>query len=218
MSAIVLNASDMLAEYTFDGNSATATNVDSVINMGDWIANAGDISSENANIATTLTPTDINPATDSSYHTFSFTVQNLKQGEFLSVTSVSGDFFGTGLHPGNHNIQLYSDQVGYDNTSQRLDGATIEIDDGTSSATSANFDISTSTTSALSNLGNGETVEFRFYFSDSADHSGRISRLDNIQLNGVINAAVPEPASCALVTALVAAVMLGCRRPRAAFA
>ena len=63
------------------------------------------------------------------------------------------------------------------------------------------FAISTSDTTELGNLSNGDVVDFRFYFSDSNSHGNAYThRLDDIQLYGTINPAVPEPASCALVT------------------
>ena len=45
MGANVLKASDLLAEYTFDGNSAAASDVAAVVDMDPWVANAGGISS-----------------------------------------------------------------------------------------------------------------------------------------------------------------------------
>lgn len=230
MSVNVLKASDLLAEYTFDGNSAAASNVSPVVDMGSWDsatgATTGNVSSGSAYINASETPSNgaIDPASPTSYHAFSFTVQNLDEGETLSVTNIKGDFFGT-LHVGTgsnagHRVALFSDQIGFVSNDDRI-GNELRIDKNsatTSTPESINFDIVISEI-PLSNLNNGDEVGFRFYFSDSSTHANaHTHRLDNIQLHGAINSAIPEPASCALVTGLLAAVMLGCRRPRGAFA
>jgi|GEM_PF-1728831 len=228
----VLNASDMLAEYTFDADSAAATNMVDQVLMVDWdmtasIANGEDssIRSGKARIGGEFTPTNnnINPSAPKSYHQFSFTVQNLGVGQTLSVSNIKGHFSGN-LHPGDgstagHRVALFSDAVGYYDNSDRI-GDEVWIDNHNDSErpSSISFDISTIDITNLNNLSNDDSVEFRFYFSDSTANNSYYSELDDIQLYGIIHSAVPEPASCALVTALVAAVMLGCRRPRAAFA
>ena len=115
-----------------------------------------------------------------------------------------------------HFFELYSDHDDDGYTGDDLLGEARLSLSNSSSPHSTGFDISTT---MLGNLSNGDVVDFRFCFVDNNNHSHAYTHhLDNVQLHGAINPAVPEPASCALVTALVAAVMLGCRRPRAAFA
>jgi hypothetical protein len=217
MGANVLKASDLLAEYTFDGNSAAASNVVAEVDMGNWIANTGGITGGSVIIEGDDTPNGID-LTGDAYHEFAFTVQNLGVGESLILTSVSGQYSRDATHSNgsDHFFRLYSDHGDDGYTGDDLLGEARLSLSNTSSPHSMAFAISATT---LGNLSNGDVVDFRFYFSDDNSHDWAYThRLDDIQLNGVINAAVPEPASCALVTALVAAVMLGCRRPRAAFA
>jgi hypothetical protein len=207
----------MLAEYTFDGNSAAASDVAAVVNMGDWIVNTGQIAGSRAEIEGVQTPNAID-LTGDAYHQFSFTIQNLGVGESLILTSISGQYSRDATHTNgsDHFFQLYSDHGddGYA-VGDLLGEARLSLSN-TSSPHSTDFVISTTT---LGNLSNGDVVDFRFYFADGNSHDWAYThRLDDIELHGAINPAVPEPASCALVTALVAAVMLGCRRPRAAFA
>jgi hypothetical protein len=157
ISATALKASDLLAEYTFDGNSASAkyfaTPEESVVSMGDWGsttgATTGDLSSGSAYINASETPSNgaIDPAFPTSYHAFSFTVQNLDVGETLSVTNIKGDFFGS-LHPatgGNagHRVALFSGQIGFASNDGRI-GNELRIDKNsatTSILESINFDI-----------------------------------------------------------------------------
>lgn len=213
----------LLGEYTFDSNSAAATNVASVVDMSAWDAttgtSTGTISAGSAFINASETPgnNNINPATPTSYHAFSFTVQNLGVGETLSITSISGDFFGN-IHGGTsgnsgHRIALFSDQVGYTDNGDRIgDEVWIDKNPATARPESISFDISTITTSALSNLSNDEVVEFRFYFSDSSSNSLVNSRLDNIKLNGTV---IPEPGSYALLGGCLALAWVMVRRRRA---
>lgn len=217
ISATVLNASDLLAEYTFNGNSAAASNVNPVVDMGNWIANTGEIDNGRAEIEGNQTPSTVDPD-GGAYHQFSFTVQNLGVGESLTLTSVSGQYSRDGTHSNgsDHFFQLYSDHGDDGYTGDDLLGQARLSLLNTSSPHSMAFAISTT---ALGNLSNGDVVDFRFYFADGNFHNWAYThRLDNVQLHGTINPAVPEPASCAFVTALVAAVTLGCRRPRGAFA
>jgi len=217
MGANVLKASDLLAEYTFDGNSAAASDVAAVVDMGNWIANRGGITSDRVIIEGNQTPNGI-VLTGDAYHQFSFTVQNLGVGESLILTSVSGQYSRDATHSNgsDHFFRLYSDYGDDGYTGDDLLGEARLSLSNTSSPHSMAFAISATT---LGNLSNGDVVDFRFYFSDGNSHGNAYThRLDDIQLYGTINPAVPEPASCALVTALVVAVALGCRRPRAAFA
>ena len=97
MGAIVLKASNMLAEYTFDGNSAAASNVAAVVDMGSWIANRGQIGNRRAEIDGDKAPNAIDLLGD-AYHQLSFTVQKLGVGESLILTSVLGQYSRDGTH------------------------------------------------------------------------------------------------------------------------
>jgi len=169
------------AQYTFNGNSSKATGVSSVFDMNDWDANTGRISDNTAAIEGSQTPATINPATPTAYHAFSFTVQNLGDRQWLNVTSISGDYSRDGVPTTDrHDMELYSDQVGYTDTGDKLGGASL-----TSGALSTSFDISTT---SIGNLSNGATVEFRFYFADGTGHTFAFPhRLDNIQLHGTVH-------------------------------
>lgn len=216
ISATVLNASDLLAEYTFNGNSAAASNVNPVVDMGNWIANAGKIDNGRAEIEGNQTPSSVSLGGE-AYHQFSFTVQNLGEGESLNLTSISGQYVRDNTHSNgsDHFFKLYSDHSDDGYTADDFLGE-ARLSLSNTPPHSTEFDISTTT---FGNLSNGDVVDFRFYFADGNSHTHAYThRLDDVQLHGAINPAVPEPASCAFVTALVAAVMLGCRRPRAAFA
>ena len=108
MGANVLKASDLLAEYTFDGNSAAASNVVAEVDMDPWVANAGGISGGIAIIEGNQTPNGID-LTGGAYHEFAFTVQNLGVGESLTLTSVSGQYSRDATHSNgsDHFFQLY---------------------------------------------------------------------------------------------------------------
>ncbi len=174
---------DILAQYTFDGNSAAASSVATLVDMDDWVVNtgAGQIANNRAEIDGDETTDGIDPATDTSYHTFSLTVQGLGPGEFLSVTNVSGDYSRDGIHANlsNHTLGLYADRVGYGSTGDQIGGAVL-----TNPNLSTSFDISTA---AIGNLTNGDTVEFRVYFDDGNVHEYAYThRLDNITLHGTV--------------------------------
>tara|TARA_B110000008_G_scaffold213180_1_gene212269 strand:+ start:389 stop:958 length:570 start_codon:yes stop_codon:yes gene_type:complete len=175
ISATALKASDLLAEYTFDGNSAAASNVNPVVSMGNWIANTRQIANGRAEIDGDETPFSIS-LTGGAYHQFSFAVQNLGEGESLNLTSISGQYVRDGAHPNgsDHFFKLYAGHGNDDYTdSDFLGEARLSLP-----SHSTLFDISTST---LGNLSNGDVVDFCFYFADNNSHGHVYShRLDNI--------------------------------------
>tara|TARA_B110000008_G_scaffold278478_1_gene322374 strand:- start:1578 stop:2243 length:666 start_codon:yes stop_codon:yes gene_type:complete len=212
MSVKVLKASDLLAEYTFDGNSAAVSYVNLVVDMGNWIANTGEIDNGRAEIEGSQTPVSVS-LTGGVYHQFSFTVQNLGLGEFLNLTSISGQYSRDRTHSNesDHFFELYADHGddGY-TVGDFLGEARLSLSNTLPHSTE--FDISTS---ALGDLNDGDVVGFRFYFADNNNHTFAYThRLDNVQLHGAINSAIPEPASCALVTGLLAAGHAGMSPPQ----
>ena len=175
ISATALNASDLLAEYTFNGNSAAASNVNPVVDMGNWIAKTGEIDNGRAEIEGNQTPSSVSLGGE-AYHQFSFTVQNLGEGESLNLTSISGQYVRDNTHSNgsDHFFKLYSDHSDDGCTAGDFLGeARLSLP-----SHSTLFDISTST---LGNLSNGDVVDFCFYFADNNSHGHVYShRLDNI--------------------------------------
>jgi len=198
LSLSLVKANGLLAEYTFDGDSNSASNVDSVVDMGIWIPNEGKIRTDRVNIECIDTIGGIDPAVDTSYHSFSITVQNLGVNESLSLSSISGDYFRQNTPPNgsDHFFELYLDQD--------EDGFTADDKLGEARLSPPSdretFDISTN---MLNNLTNGDKLEFRVYFGDSNGHvHGYTHFLDNIQLRGEVTT-VPEIKNYSLIISFI---------------
>jgi hypothetical protein len=118
----------------------------------------------------------------------------------ITITNNTGDVYGLDelsfnfyWDSGGNNSErgamyVMSDRSAYENGNELLSFAKEATDDTTSNV-SADL-------SSLTSLGTGSSIEFRLYFSDNANNTSPIFRVDNVTVNGT---AVPEPSSTVLL-------------------
>ncbi|MGA0899005.1 MAG: PEP-CTERM sorting domain-containing protein [Luteolibacter sp.] len=130
-----------------------------------------------------------------------FTVTN-STADVYDLDALSFDFFWEPGGNGSERGAMYvmSDRSAYADGNELLSFAK-EATDATTSNVLADL-------SSLSSLGAGSSIEFRLYFSDNANNTSPIFRVDNVTVNGTV---VPEPSS-ALLGGLGALLLLRRRR------
>ena len=199
-----------IAQYTFDGASGVATNVDANLTAGNFTAGGGGgglsgsgnaffRSNETAGASTSFTSAQ----TANDYFTVTITPDagfemNLTSFEFDYGYSSNGSF-GAGTMRAYITTSEDNHATFFNNPS--TDGYTT-IDgpfSGTGTVTfpflpdSKLLDLSGA---AFQNI--STAFEFRIYLSDSYNVNDLIHRIDNVELNGTVEA-IPEPSSTALL-------------------
>ena len=157
--------------------------------------NDSGVSSTNSNafLRAQNTPESTDPAGGNIwYHTFNLTVQGLLPEQTVDLTTVDFDYGPTtngNIDGGFFQVGLYSDQTGFGSLSDLLTSATLYSDqnsDGTTVSHDLRFFDNGSPSLAFTNLQNGDTVEFRFYFADNSTADSQIHRLDNVRVKGIV--------------------------------
>lgn len=220
VSDSTLGAPIEVARYIFTNGSPASTDADPNTTAGDWVAaNLGtspnppgaDVSNSGFSTGAspsfngaafvrgvalplaTTTQSNITPGVDPSYHAFTLTVGGLLPGEALNLTNIAYDRRAdTGTRGW---VEVYSDLTGY-TVADRL------VQSFSFSTSFVNQSFGLTSFAPLSGLVNGDSVDFRLYFSSTnTTNLANVQRVDNLVLLGEIVAApVPEPGTGALVS------------------
>jgi hypothetical protein len=197
-SSISSSHAAVLAKYEFIGGSAAQT---SGLATGSNVAFGGFNGGTSSPAFST--------STDSIFVRYSATAgtnndlaEALNNDSYATITIINntGDVYGLDelsfdfvWGPGGNNSEsgamyVMSNRSAYAVNNELLSIAKDATDD-TTSEVSADL-------SSLSSLGTGSSIEFRLYFSDNANNTSPIFRVDNVTVNGT---AVPEPSSTVLL-------------------
>lgn len=129
------------------------------------------------------------PASDAlgDFHTIALTASNLADNQTLDIESFK---FGWGANnPLNFTMAVFSDLTGFDSGSELASHAfTYQDLDVTPRDNLISVDL---TDSGFRGLSNGDTVEFRIYFSDTSNSAGRQHILDDLEIVTTVNGAAP---------------------------
>jgi dienelactone hydrolase len=184
MGAAIVQADTVLAQFTFDSDSAASSDTSiystvSAFNVGVGAVDGGLVSAS-ADLTTQVG--DVNPAGGTAqYDSFTLTVAGLGAGETLDLTSLTYTY--TVLSPLNMAVGLYSSVDGFFSSAAQLDG----VDTGTDYTNPQTFNQSVSLSGAgFHGLENADTLEFRFYLADGSSSAGRQHQLDDIVLKGTV--------------------------------
>jgi hypothetical protein len=188
---------EVVAEFTFTGNSAASSDTSLNSTVSDWSLtniSGASIAGDLATIAAVNTTQsgDVDPAgTNPQWYSFTFTVTGLGAGETMDLTSITYKY--TVVQPLNMAVGLYSSVDGFASTAAQLDG----VDTGTDYTSPQTFNQTVDLSSAgFQGLENEDVIEFRFYLADTSNGTTRIHQLDDIVLNGSV---VPEPATIGML-------------------
>ncbi|MDQ8195648.1 PEP-CTERM sorting domain-containing protein [Coraliomargarita sp. SDUM461004] len=187
---------EVLADFSFTGDSAASSDSSIYSSLTAFNVGVGSISGElvSATGADVTQSGDVDPAgTGARYQSFTLTVTGLGAGETLDLTSLTYDY--TVIQPLNFAVGLYSSVDGFASAAAQLDGVDTDLDYSTPQAFNQTVTLSAGD---FSGLENADTVEFRFYLADGSSSTSRYHQLDNIVLNGTVNA-IPEPSMLGLV-------------------
>jgi hypothetical protein len=187
---------DVVAEFTFDGNSAASSDVSSYSTVSDWDLTYASASAtitgemtvvladgNNENGGTTVNSLD--PTVSGTvYQSFTLTVTGLGAGGTLSLSSLTFDYIV--VSPLGFSCGVYSSLSGFTGTGDSLGGQSAISTAGTYPVS-----IDLTTNPVFAGLENGDTVEFRIYLADgSSNVSTRKHELDNIVLSGSVSSRI----------------------------
>ena len=202
--------SAILARYEFASASPVATTSLAGVTAGNFGAsitdtNQGFSAGGNVFLRSLVTGADQTAAlADDNY--FSVTISATNPGETLNLTSLTLDYAVQNDNASSFSGAVYlQSTVGGTGTGNPVIAGTGTTDTQNSSGFSfaqATFDLSAAGFQGLT------SITFQFRFSDTADVTGDLNRMDNVTINGSV---VPEPSS-ALIGGLGVLVLLRRRR------
>lgn len=219
-----------LARYTFVNGSQVSVDTDSNTTAGSYVATDLGLTGTllNSGISTGVSPafdgaaymrglvmplattTQSNitpgPGGNASFHEFTLAVDGLPSGQALNLTDIA---YSRRADTGSRGwVEVYSDVTGF-TVADRL------VQSFSFSTTFVPQSFSLASFAPLSGLRNGDSVNFRLYFSSTnVTASNNVQRVDNLVLSGeLVDSPVPEPAAHTLLLVL-GATAIGALLPR----
>ncbi|MGJ8672719.1 hypothetical protein [Rubritalea sp.] len=206
LASAALTQAEVLAHFTFDGDSAASSDTSKYSSATTWnLSKSAEANTISRGVSTVhanqdvvpagISATNVNPSNKGAqWQQFQFTIQNLAAGETLTLTTFKYDYGR--IKPLNFESAIYSNLSGYMGSDDSI-GGTANASSNGSNPTSKTLKLSST---EFKGLTNGDVVEFRIYLKDSSTKlSSRIHKLDNISLEGRVVSAV-ESLSSALIS------------------
>ena len=204
---------DILANYTFDAASPASTDADANSVASNFLVGAGFVgkgsfsaATETAFVNASNTLASESAAVDGDNY-FSFTV-TAGEGFELNLSSLTFDTIFNGTDPIAAVTSNFVVRSSADNFTANL-GSFAEAYQTGSSFSARSIDLSGSDFQSIAGA-----MAFRFYIYDDSGALNRVSRLDNVVLNGTAVSIIPEPSTTVLLAGLVMLATVGASRRR----